>query len=120
MVCRRVHVERPRVSTSGGQSGGMEVVAAVAKGSSLDWGGAIFFPVIAAQSRKLVHERQLDSKRQYFVPQPRYDATSGSGRYSRFTVLIQHHSLRNGLLLLALLYGISPRSLILCSANLGR
>jgi len=36
MVCRRVHVERPRVSTSGGQSDGMEVAAEVAEGSSLD------------------------------------------------------------------------------------
>jgi hypothetical protein len=49
MLCRSVHVDRPRASTSGGQSGGGAVGVLL----------AVCFFVRAAQEAKDVQERQL-------------------------------------------------------------
>jgi hypothetical protein len=62
-VWRKVHVERPRASTSGGQSGGWEgrAVAVVEGGVVLVLGVEVegSFFVMAAQEAKEVQERQL-------------------------------------------------------------
>ena len=61
---RKVQVERPRVSTSGGQSGGREsgvvvVVVGVGEGLLVGVGEDVSFLVMASQEETEVQERQL-------------------------------------------------------------
>lgn len=65
MVCRSVQVERPRVSTSGGQSGGRVagvevVVVAGGRVEEDEERGLDFCLIMAAQSATEVQERQLE------------------------------------------------------------
>lgn len=63
MLCRRVQVERPSCSTSGGQSGGgmvgVEVTAEEAEAVVDDAEGAVWDLVRAAQEAREVQVRQL-------------------------------------------------------------
>ena len=92
---RKVQVERPRASTSGGQSGGrgagVEVEVEVVGGFLL--AAAVSFFAMASQAETEVQERQLDGAvRLEHVPRLQL-LLCGAAPDSRFAIFTQHYAL---------------------------